>query len=211
MRHTAVLWFTGWLWFSLVHFGGEAAKNKFLGEICRRKGKNLSLGVRSHNLDSWKKLSEVWEYSLPSHGLNGWGSFPVLHFYSLQKGTEVWEVGRKRISCCKEKYRRTKLIISSRLGMCGKMRSEMEWSCGQTNLKELQGDLCDLSKLEFTFISVPKPSKNILTWRKPSASEVWPAGALSTGKAWTCYSGSRGGQKMIRGLEHLCCEDRLRE
>jgi len=39
----------------------------------------------------------------------------------------------------------------------------MEWSCGQTNLKELQGDLCDLSKLEFTFISVPKPSKNILT------------------------------------------------
>jgi len=34
---------------------------------------------------------------------------------------------------------------------------------------------------------------------------VSSSGALSTGKAWTCWSGSRG------GLEHLSCEERPRE
>lgn len=35
--------------------------NKFVGEICSCKGKNLSLGVRSPNLDPLKNPCEVWE------------------------------------------------------------------------------------------------------------------------------------------------------
>jgi len=38
---------------------------------------------------------------------------------------------------------------------------------------------------------------------------VSSSGALSTGKTWTCWSGSRGGPQ--KGLEHLSYEERLRE
>jgi len=34
---------------------------------------------------------------------------------------------------------------------------------------------------------------------------------LSTGQTWTCWNGAEATIKMIRGLEPLCCEERLRE
>jgi len=36
-------------------------------------------------------------------------------------------------------------------------------------------------------------------------------GALCTRRIWSCWNGSRGVTKKIRGLEHLFCEDRLRQ
>lgn len=99
---------------------------------------------------------------------------PSLTFLQFtHRGIEVWQVGKARTSCCKAKYSRTKWVISSRLGMGGRIRSEIEWSSRQTNLRELQGDLCDLSKPKFTSLS--KSSMNILNWRKLSASKMWPA------------------------------------
>ena len=44
---------------------------------------------------------------------------------------------------------------------------------------------------------------------------IWSAasrpGTLSTGRTWSSWSGSRGATKMIRGLEQLSYEERLRE
>jgi len=45
---------------------------------------------------------------------------------------------------------------------------------------------------------------------RPHWSIVSSSGVPSTRKTWTCWSASRGGHKMIRGLEHLSYEERLR-
>lgn len=52
------------------------------------------------------------------------------------------------------------------------MRSETEWHCRKTDLKELQEGLCDLSEPKFS--SVSKPSTNVSMGRKSSVSEEWP-------------------------------------
>lgn len=162
IKNTAKLCCTGWPWFSLVHFGGEEAKNIFVGKNCSCKSKNLSLGVRSSNLNFWSSPYEVQNTAFPQ-------SLPVFNSCSLHRG--MWWVGRERTPCSEEKYRRTKWVISSGLERGGEMRSETEWHCRQTDLKELQEDLCDLSEPKF---SVSKPSTNSLMWRKQSASEECP-------------------------------------
>jgi len=44
----------------------------------------------------------------------------------------------------------------------------------------------------------------------PSGSPASSSGALSAGQTWTCWSGPEEATKMIRVLEYLSCEERLR-
>jgi len=47
---------------------------------------------------------------------------------------------------------------------------------------------------------------------RPSPEVLRPSsGALSTGEPWTCWRGPEEATAMIQGLEHLSCDERLRE
>ena len=53
-------------------------------------------------------------------------------------------------------------------------------------------------------------SSTLLSW-DPTWSPASSSGALSNARTWTCWSRSRWAPQMTRGMEHLCCEERLRE
>lgn len=44
-----------------------------------------------------------------------------------------------------------------------------------------------------------------------SDSDKQRPGGCSTGRTWSCWREPRGGTKVVRGMEKLCCEEKLGE